>query len=176
MIPVTPAAHYHMGGIAVDATGRSSVDGMWVCGEAAATGVHGANRLASNSLLEGLVFGRRVANDIVAYLEQLGAGTRRAPAIAPLAARAAAASPELRRLMFERVGVVRDAVGLGRALDEIDHMQRAGTDDSARLNVARLIARAALDRPESRGSHFRTDHPHPSAAFARRSFVTPAAA
>ena len=123
-IPVTPAAHYAMAGIAVDLQGRSSLPGLWACGEVTSTGVHGANRLASNSLLEALVFGARVADDLVA--DDLGGATalRSAPRVAPEelvwqeaegrgeSGDGERARAEIRRLMWEHAGLERDRRGL----------------------------------------------------------------
>lgn len=149
-IPVRPAAHYHMGGIAVDGRGRTSLDGLHACGEVAATGLHGANRLASNSLLEALAFARWIATDIKAGAARRAPAPGPAPVFAP--ARDAAG---LRAMMDRDVGVVRTAGGLRRALEAI--VPHAGTDD-AHL-VAALVTLAALDRQESRGGHYRADHP-----------------
>jgi L-aspartate oxidase len=126
-MPVVPAAHYHMGGVAVDAGGRTSLPGLWACGEVAATGAHGANRLASNSLLEALVFGARVAEDITG-----SAGARRAagargssrvetpPDLEATAGDAAALIAAVRRLMWELVGVERDEASLTAAAAELE--------------------------------------------------------
>jgi len=189
-MPVAPAAHYHMGGVWVDADGRTSLPGLWACGEVTATGAHGANRLASNSLLEALVFGARVA-------ESLRATPR--PADAPRAAhfRVAAGfdkagTPEtpqtpqntelmlaVRRLMWEKVGLVRDEAGLRQALAELDrltarHPQAAGEARNLLL-VARLVTSAALLRKESRGGHYRSDFPAPDPAWEHRLYLTAAA-
>ncbi len=176
-IPVAPAAHYHMGGILTDAAGRTTVDGLWACGEVASTGAHGANRLASNSLLEAVVFGARVAQDVAAT----------APAVeehvkpVPLAALPSLAEPEartlqvLRRNMTEKVGVIRDGSGLARALKAITALKPASASDLRLLNMlttAKLIAAAALMRRESRGAHFRSDYPQAEPSLARRSVLT----
>jgi L-aspartate oxidase len=169
-IPVAPAAHYHMGGIASDAAGRSSLAGLWVAGECAATGLHGANRLASNSLLEGLVFGARVAEDIKTS-EKSGIARGTPPAPAP--AQAPAPPHVLRKAMSLDVGLERDAEGLARALDVVDRLERA-TADPALLNMlaaARLVAAGALARTESRGGHWRGDYPM-TREKAERSFLT----
>lgn len=158
-IPVAPAAHYHMGGITSDIHGRSSLEGLWVVGECAATGLHGANRLASNSLLEGLVFGARVANDVRGVLH---AGN--SPAL-PGAPQLAAPLPPprlLRDAMTRHVGLERDAAGLTQALDIISRVEKAGNGEAALLNMvaaARLVTAAALARQESRGGHWRSDFP-----------------
>ncbi|TNC14282.1 L-aspartate oxidase [Methylobacterium terricola] len=150
-IPVRPAAHYHMGGIRVDGRGRASLPGLWACGEVAATGLHGANRLASNSLLEAMAFAERIAADIRGG-EARAAGPGRAPDVVP----ALDALPEIRALMEAEVGLVRDAAGLARAVARLAALARAG---SAEAVAGLLVAVAALDRRESRGAHWRADHP-----------------
>jgi L-aspartate oxidase len=160
-IPVTAAAHYHMGGIAVDGQGRSSLPGLWVCGEAACTGLHGANRLASNGLLEALVFGRRVGRDVAASIPQ----QQDAPAQITLSGQTQppddAEMSHLRRLMTDHVGVVRDATGLRRALAGIAALDRPDQPAAMAnmLAAATTIAAAALLRRESRGAHCRQDFP-----------------
>ncbi len=159
-IPVTPAAHYAMGGVAVDADGRSSLAGLWACGETTSSGVHGANRLASNSLLEALVFGARVAEDV------RDRGFPSGPsALGGLVWREAwretADDPRarVRRLMWEEVGLVRDRAGLEAALDELDACSAPPSETGNLLTMGRLVTAAALARQESRGAHFRTDFP-----------------
>ncbi|WP_371345094.1 L-aspartate oxidase [Ancylobacter sp. IITR112] len=155
-IPVRPAAHYHMGGIRVDAAGRASVAGLWACGEVASTGLHGANRLASNSLLEALAYARWIAQDIAG--EDAAPGAPRPPA-APRPRSPARA--EIRALMDRQVGVVREAGGLEAAAARLGALaDRDGCDFSL---VALAITEAALRRCESRGGHFRADHPAPGA-------------
>ena len=173
LIPVAPAAHYHMGGIAVDARARSSIDGLWAVGEVAATGLHGANRLASNSLLEAVVFGVRAARDI--------AGRERRPVRAvPLAGGMAcmpaaredwAALGEIRALMDAHVGVVRDEASLTLAVEVLEEM-RSGQPPGAVQDAATagmLIAVSALRRQESRGGHYRSDWPERDPRQALRS-------
>ena len=170
-IPVAPAVHYHMGGIAADKDGRSSIPGLWAVGECAGTGLHGANRLASNSLLEALVFGARAAEDIrnsVAPSAPRG--------VAPLQTRPAAtpAPQTLRDAMTRSVGMERDADGLSSALRTVASTERAGGSVSSLLNMtatAKLIAAAALNRKESRGAHFRSDFPKTNAT-GKRTFLT----
>jgi L-aspartate oxidase len=223
-LPVTPAAHYHMGGIEVDPRGRSSLPGLWACGEAASTGAHGANRLASNSLLEALVFGARVADDLKGRLAGLPgtgaaalarlrvAGREHEPSVKveadvnrsvkgesgramTVSAAGPPTSPEepaepasrragldlrerLQKLMWWRVGLLRDGVGLAAALDELaalgadvdaamadaePHGSRADLvqlhETRNLLTAGRLAAAAALARRESRGAHHREDFP-----------------
>ena len=164
-IPIAPAVHYHMGGVVTDATGATSLPGLYAAGECASTGVHGANRLASNSLLEAAVFGTRAGQAAAAV---------RDPGTAPLTAEAAPELPddaltELRQTMTREVGVVRRAQGLARALTVIDKLaERHGR--ALPLVAARLVAAAALERRESRGAHFRADFPQ-TAVAARRTFT-----
>ena len=153
-IPVAAAAHYHMGGIAAGPDGRTSLPGLFAVGECAATGVHGANRLASNSLLEAAAFGRRTGR--AAAAETSGGGGTLSPAVAPDLAPEALQT--LRDTMSRCVGVVRDAAGLSEALAIMERLE-AGAPGALPLVAARLIAEAALARRESRGGHFRTDYP-----------------
>jgi len=174
-IPVAPAAHYHMGGIASDARGRSSLEGLWVVGECASTGLHGANRLASNSLLEGLVFGARAAEDVRGLLT---AGFDRPMPPAPSLAAPQPPPRLLREAMSRHAGLERDAQGLAQLLDVITRVEQAGNGDAALLNItatARLVAAAALAREESRGSHWRGDFPAANAQ-AQRTVMTLAGA
>jgi L-aspartate oxidase len=183
-MPVAPAAHYHMGGVWVDADGRTSLPGLWACGEVTATGAHGANRLASNSLLEALVFGARVAESL--------RGTPR-PAEGPRAAHLRVAAgfdnkgtPDdaelmlaVRTLMWKKVGLVRDETGLTAALAELGRLAARYPDAAGEarnlLLVARLVTAAALVRKESRGGHFRSDFPAPDPAWEHRLYLTAAA-
>lgn len=184
LIPVTPAAHYHMGGVKVDGDGRSSLPGLWVCGEASCTGLHGANRLASNSLLEAIVYGARIAEDI-SGLEPARTTLHPFEGISWDAEKGAQAEALLRNLpavrnlraiMTEHVGVERDAAGLRKALrglDELEHTAQGVT--RAYLNMvtsATLVAASALLRTESRGGHFRTDFPETDATWERHTEIT----
>ncbi|SDE95226.1 L-aspartate oxidase [Limimaricola pyoseonensis] len=174
-IPVAAAAHYHMGGIATDARGRASLPGLWACGEAASTGLHGANRLASNGLLEALVFARACAEDIAATLGPAPVAPALDIAFAP-GGRAAdpAAVARLRRVMTDHVAVLRDGKGLRTALAEIAVLESAHDAPAFRTMsaTATLVAAAALRRTESRGGHCRTDFPDTDPAQARRSRMT----
>ena len=174
-IPVAPAAHYHMGGILTDARGRSTVDGLWACGEVASTGAHGANRLASNSLLEAVVFGARVAEDIAGYVPPVAQPRDAASAASGADRHDDAAEQTLRRTMLESVGVIRDEGSLTRALRVIAGLEQSARRDRRLANMlttAKLIAASALARRESRGAHFRSDYPAADATLARRSFLT----
>jgi L-aspartate oxidase len=164
LIPVSPAAHYAMGGVRTDTQGRTSISGLYAAGEVACTGVHGANRLASNSLLEGLVFGARAAStaasEAIAEVEaaeprdwdygeaadwRIDDGTR----------------AEVKRIMWDKVGIVRDEQSLTEALAELDCIaaRPLNTRSWNFVTLARLVAEAALARRESRGAHYRSDLP-----------------
>jgi L-aspartate oxidase len=156
-IPVMAACHYHMGGVAADADGRTTVPGLYAVGECAATGVHGANRLASNSLLEAAAFGRRAGR---AASSETGGGRPVPTPLAPDLPEAALA--ELRTAMTAQAGVVRDEAGLTALIALIDRLE-ARHGPAACLLAARLIAQAALDRHESRGGHYRADYPQKAA-------------
>jgi len=175
-IPVAPAEHYHMGGLCTDARGRTTLPGLWAVGEAGSTGLHGGNRLASNSLLEAVVFGARAAQDVKTVLPSLpGPETPPAPprAVAP----DPAGAQEVREIMQRCVGVLRDASGLRAALVRLLELRETAVasenlDLRNRAEAALLIAAAAQNRTESRGGHFRTDFPKTDPAQAQRSFIT----
>jgi L-aspartate oxidase len=171
-IPVRPAAHYHMGGVAVDARGRTSVPGLWACGEASATGLHGANRLASNSLLEAVACARWIADDIAGSEATLAARLPEPRVMHGVATPPVEHVAELRRLMTDAVGVVRDAPGLAGA---VALLSKHAFDDTSpladRALVGLLIAVSAWKRTESRGGHFRSDCPVPIAAKAHPSRI-----
>jgi L-aspartate oxidase len=166
LIPVTPAAHYMMGGVVTDLNGHSSMSRLYAVGEVARTGVHGANRLASNSLLEGLVFAERVARDLasVPSLGRLPAAKRWT--VPPFSDRGAAqvAADRVREIMWQHAGIARRAKGLRTAaeqLAEIEERLPAGATEELNLvQTARLIVDGALRRKESRGGHYRSDFPH----------------
>jgi L-aspartate oxidase len=165
-IPVAPAAHYHMGGVMTGADARTSLEGLFAAGECASTGVHGANRLASNSLLEAAVFGTRAGETARESAD---------PKSAVLASRPAPDLPEpalqtLRGAMSRDAGVVRDAAGLSRLLGLIDDLQ-ARHGEALPLVAARLVVAPALARQESRGGHYRADYPR-AAPVARRTVLT----
>jgi L-aspartate oxidase len=168
-LPVSPAAHYMMGGIRTDIYGRTTLAGLYAAGEVACTGVHGANRLASNSLLEGLVFGARAGRAAArdhAHSRPLapapGARAAMVTATRPYSSEIAlAVRKRVRRLMWERVGIIRSRESLQRALREFEQIADAPLARMSRnfLTLAMLVARSALWREESRGAHFRQDFP-----------------
>jgi L-aspartate oxidase len=173
-IPIVPAAHYHMGGIAVDLAGRTSVRGLYACGEVAATGVHGANRLASNSLLESVVYPERIARDVASHAFRASAVGLPSLAYGPPVDGSPAEWAALRDVMYAGVGVERDETGLAHAIERLCAIGDATASDDVReaAVVGALVAHAALRRRETRGSHARSDHPEPSQAERHRSYST----
>ncbi len=170
-LPVATAAHFHMGGIATDAEGASSLAGLWACGEVASTGLHGANRLASNSLLEGLVFGARIARDI-----------RRAQLATPRGSLEVARRPAerhcadgrvslLRRLIGDSLGPLRAGPTMVAAMKQLDAWKPATRAEDDYVVVARALLSAALERRESRGAHQRADYPRSATGVPARSFL-----
>jgi L-aspartate oxidase len=185
LAPVCPAAHYMMGGVKTDLWGCTSVPGLYSAGETAATGVHGANRLASNSLLEGLVFGARagqamVKNAPVAKRSAVtlpgspapkpGATTSHGtPTLKPGEKKdASPALTKIRDLMWRNVGILRTGKDLSAAIEQLEALELPKSEKPGRaeyelrnlLSLALLIAKSALARTESRGSHYRSDFPY----------------
>ena len=168
-IPVSPAAHYHMGGVAVDTRGRTSLAGLWACGEVSCVGVHGANRLASNSLLEALVFGARVGCDLMRHVREMPPAKALVGSVEAGLAEGetdeelhTTVRSQIRDLMWSKVGLVRTADGLQDAVHGlIGIAQRLGPGFSETHNLlatAGEVTRAAFARKESRGAHYRGDH------------------
>ncbi len=190
LVPIRPAAHYSMGGVVTDLMGATSLPGLFAAGEVAATGVHGANRLASNSLLEGLVFGARSAtamltNHIPPPFPAPKASTRPA-AVLPLVPPTTPCDPqkaveEARSILWDKVAIIRDGKHLSAAVKRLSEIEQIGTPELSRssyeasniLTVAPLIARCALAREESRGAHYRSDFPlKDEAKSPRHSYIT----
>ncbi|NPB06859.1 MAG: L-aspartate oxidase [Aquificae bacterium] len=180
-VPVSPAAHYYIGGVEVDDRGRSSIEGFYAVGESACTGVHGANRLASNSLLEGVVFAHRLAYQI--YLEY-----RKPPGKLKFRNDAGGSSGpsftlgELKKLMWEKAGLERDEEGLAEAQRRITRWLKeargwARTPENRQMYDILLVALCtvlgARARKESRGVHYRTDYPHEREVFRRDTVIAP---
>jgi L-aspartate oxidase len=176
-IPVSPAAHYMMGGVRTNTWGETNLAGLYACGETACMGLHGANRLASNSLLETVVFAKRV---VQRTLDLPGVPTPAAPDARPLpgAALAKASRPDrtaLQTLMWEKVGIVRDGPTLGEAARLLSAWKAAlpapcdrPSHELANLVLlGRLVTEAALQREESRGAHYRRDFPEPRPEWLR---------
>ena len=172
MLPVSPASHYCMGGVRTDLWGRTTLPGLYAAGEVTCTGVHGANRLASNSLLEGLVFGARAGEAAAKDSGQLSVASGRQPPTGRprgngQASFSTAVRKRVKRVMWERVGILRDRESLQRAIAEFDQIAKANLSTASRnfVTLAGLVASAALWREESRGGHFRTDFPEQKEAF-----------
>jgi L-aspartate oxidase len=164
LIPVAPAAHYASGGVRTDLYGRTSIPGLYACGEVASTGVHGANRLASNSLLEGLVFARRIADDIARELppqvEPVLDGADPGWVVAP------EIRADLQRAMTRGAGVLRSADSLHGTAKELarlgepgSRLDKAAWEATNLLTVATALVASATTRRETRGCHWREDHP-----------------
>ncbi len=180
LIPIVPGEHYHMGGVWTDARGRTSLTRLWAIGEVASTGVHGANRLASNSLLEAVVFAARVAEDLAAQdihdfdLDRVESFLRTPVPDHGKPVDDSKTIAQLRTIMTQSVGVIRSGKGLAKALGEIlpivDAAKSPGVQNMA--ICALLITASAWSRQESRGGHYRSDHNHEDPALARRSRMT----
>ncbi len=172
-IPVSPAAHYMIGGVKTNVNGEASIDGLFACGEVACTYVHGANRLASNSLMEALVWGRRIFTSTkhrVDKTEKANYLPSRSPSSAP-----PVSLSSLQELMWEKVGILRSREGLEEAANVLaawgeeikDVSDRSAYEVKNLVLVGRLMTEAALLRQESRGAHWRSDFPLPSPEFAK---------
>ncbi|WP_020594583.1 L-aspartate oxidase [Kiloniella laminariae] len=186
LIPVIPAAHYHMGGVATDAQGRSSLPGLWACGEAACTGLHGANRLASNSLLEALVFGPLVSEDIKSNLFPSAPTYQDRLLLKSIVPHSDTAKTfqksetsvikELQLLNYRHIGLCRNRAGLQLLIKHLRKIGQEHSDASPRLRnlmtCSHLIAIAALQREESRGGHYRSDYPESLPRFQNHSVQT----
>lgn len=171
LIPVTPAAHYMMGGIVTDLCGRSDLDRLYAVGEVSRTGVHGANRLASNSLLEGLVFAERVARDIIDAAELTSVPKVGAWEVPVLEDRGAAqvAADLVREVMWRDAGVIRTAAGLRSARERLQQIEErlpvGATEELNLVQTAQLVVEGARQRKESRGGHYRSDYPRAKSSW-----------
>jgi L-aspartate oxidase len=173
LIPVSPASHYSSGGVKVDLVGRTSIPGLYACGETACTGAHGANRLASNSLLEGLVFGTRISADITANIAVQGTPSEKS---SPEFLLDPAIKMTLQLAMSQGAGVMRSAQSLGETLTTLQQLATHTSNKpcieawevSNLYLLATAIARAALEREETRGSHWRSDFPESNSNWVKR--------
>jgi len=177
LIPVMPAAHYHMGGIATDINGRTSINGLWACGEVAATGLHGANRLASNSLMEAIVMGGHVADDIKTFkFKKLNFINLSAIENIKQNKNMEEEKHHLRYIMNDMLGVVRSEKNMKQAIKIIKNIENISKNKDGRLYdmavATRMIAISALRRKESRGGHYRIDYPQKNQLLQKRSFIT----
>jgi L-aspartate oxidase len=183
MIPVRPAAHYAMGGVRTNLDGRTSIAGLYAAGEAAATGVHGANRLASNSLLEGLVYGARggkAMREEARPASSAGPPPKAAYSNGPVDTGVEDLIGQIQLLMWNEVGVVRTRMGMQRTVQNLEemtpqlaHSKTRRAQEAANLHLAALlVARSALAREESRGAHYRMDYPdHDDKKFLKHSVI-----
>lgn len=178
LVPVQPAVHYHMGGVATDDVGRTSIDGLWAAGEVAATGLHGANRLASNSLMEAVVMGGRAADNIKIRLAAKPAAQQRILSV-PLTVESVhmdEARATIRQIMTDYVGVLREAGKMKKAIRLLREIEMAvaavDTRTADMALVARMIAVCAYQRKESRGGHARTDYTDTRAEWQHRTFTS----
>jgi L-aspartate oxidase len=184
LVPIRPAAHYAMGGVRTDLDGRTTLPGLYAAGEAAGTGVHGANRLASNSLLEGLVFGARAGkkmrDELKAPVQKVSELPPAAYSNGPVSVPAEASVSELQDLMWKDAGIVRTGKGLKQAIARLEDIgtrvsrpHRRREFEARNLQIAgMLVARSALAREESRGAHYRIDFPdHDDVKFRKHSVL-----
>jgi L-aspartate oxidase len=183
LIPVRPAADYSMGGVRTDLDGKTNVPGLYAAGEAAATGVHGANRLASNSLLEGLVYGARAGEAMrekAKPASRLGAQPKAAYSNGPVDAGVEELIGQIQVLLENEVGIVRTRQGMQRAIKSLEemapklaHPKTRRAHEASNLHLAGLlVARSAMAREESRGAHYRMDYPdHDDKKFLKHSVI-----
>ena len=174
-IPISPAAHYHMGGILTDENGKTNIEGLYACGENACSGVHGANRLASNSLLEAIVFGDIISKDIKENMNKSIPNKEVRIDITKSKSLSILKLQELRSIMTEFVGVERDQEGLEKAYSLVKDIYTKYTINgfiNNSLITSLLIIQSALKRKEHRGSHYRKDFPKLNKKLNSRSFIT----
>jgi L-aspartate oxidase len=184
MIPVRPAAHFAIGGVRSDLDGKTSVSGLYAAGEAAASGVHGANRLAGNALLEGLVYGARAGKAMREELKQprkSASGQKKAASQnGPVDAGVEELIVQIQDVMWKNAGIVRTRIGMQEAVKVLEGMEprvanprtRRGWEAANLHLAARVVTRSALAREESRGAHYRTDYPgHDDKKFLKHSVV-----